>query len=90
MPAFQVTSRPAPVGQASRQLWQLPQRPSVTGTPAARSRSVNTVARRTLGPASGETNNPVLPIQPSPARVAAVLWANTPAESQSPVAGVSS
>ena len=61
--------------------------PSVTGTPTVRSRSVNTVARRTLGPASGDTNSAVLPIQPRPARVAAVLWAKTPAASQSPDSG---
>ena len=87
MPARQATSRPAPAGQASRQRGSSPQRPSVTGMPTSSCRSVNTVARRTLGPASGDTNSPVLPIQPRPARVAAVLWAKTPAASQSPDSG---
>ena len=79
MPARQRTSRPAPAGHASTQRRQPAHPPSVTGSAAASSASVNTVVRRTHGPSRGETKIAVLPIQPSPACVAAVLWAKTPA-----------
>ena len=85
-PARRAGGEPAPDDarrRAGHRAAPAARRPSVTGSPTGRSASVNTVARRTHGPRRGETKIAVLPIQPSPACVAAVLWAKTPAFVQS-------
>ena len=89
MPAVHSTSRPAFIGQASTQRRQAAQRLSVMGTPAGSGRSVKTVVSRTAAPNRADTYTAVLPIQPRPAWVAAILCENTPGSPQSSTGGSS-
>ena len=51
----------------------------ISGVPVAKGMSVKIVPKRTAGPYFSEINRAFLPIKPSPARRAAVLWGKYPA-----------
>ena len=75
-PAVQFLPTIANAGQRSTHLSQVPQQELSIGSPTSNSASVSTVARRTAEPYFSVTSSADFPIQPNPARVAAVLCWN--------------